>query len=278
MPFDEAIPKNTTAYVCEVMLRDSSTGQGKTGVAFGDVTCRYMRQGAAANAAVTMALGVLGTYTDSGVAGSGGGWIQVDATNQRGVYQFSVPNAAIATGADAVRLNFQVSGAIDASVKVLLTEVSIRNAAQAAVCTEARLAELDGVNLPADVAGVQSDTNDIQDRLPAALVGGRMDSSVGAVATGAIAAAAFAADAISAAAMSTAAGEKIANALLDLANAVEANGTIRTLFRLAGAVLGGVTGGAGSNTETFDAMGNPGTTRVTTTLDGQGNRTSVTVS
>ena len=47
--------------------------------------------------------------------------------------------------------------------------------------TEARLAELDAANLPTDVAGVQADTDNIQTRLPAALVGGRMDSDVEAI-------------------------------------------------------------------------------------------------
>lgn len=55
------------------------------------------------------------------------------------------------------------------------------SAALASVCTEARLAELDAGNLPTDVANVQSDTNDIQTRLPAALIGGRMDSDVEAI-------------------------------------------------------------------------------------------------
>ena len=41
--------------------------------------------------------------------------------------------------------------------------------ALAATCTAARLAELDAINLPTDIAGVQTDTNDIQTRLPAAL-------------------------------------------------------------------------------------------------------------
>lgn len=48
----------------------------------------------------------------------------------------------------------------------------------------------------AALATVQADTDDIQTRLPAALVSGRMDSSVGAVATGAITAAAIADGAI----------------------------------------------------------------------------------
>lgn len=69
-------------------------------------------------------------------------------------------------------------------------------------------------NLPADpadasdvaalIAAVQADTNDIQTRLPAALVSGRMDVSVGAMADDVVTAAALAADA----------GTEIADALL----------------------------------------------------------------
>ena len=51
--------------------------------------------------------------------------------------------------------------------------------ALATVCTEGRLAELDAANLPTDIAGVQSDTDNIQARLPAALsAGGNMKSDV----------------------------------------------------------------------------------------------------
>lgn len=51
-----------------------------------------------------------------------------------------------------------------------------------------------GASISADIAGVQSDTNDIQTRLPAALVSGRIDASVGAMAANVITAAAAAAD------------------------------------------------------------------------------------
>lgn len=68
--------------------------------------------------------------------------------------------------------------------------------AKASICTETRLAELDAANLPTDVAGVQTDTNDIQTRLPAALVGGRMDSHVGDMAANVLTAAAINAGAI----------------------------------------------------------------------------------
>lgn len=51
-----------------------------------------------------------------------------------------------------------------------------------------------GASISADIAGVQSDTNDIQTRLPAALVAGRIDASVGAMAANVLTAAATAAD------------------------------------------------------------------------------------
>lgn len=67
----------------------------------------------------------------------------------------------------------------------------------------ARIGAPVGASISADVAAVkaetasiQSDTNDIQTRIPAALVGGRMDVSVGAMANNVLTAAAINADAI----------------------------------------------------------------------------------
>lgn len=73
----------------------------------------------------------------------------------------------------------------------------------------ARLGAPAGASVSADVAGVQSDTNDIQTRIPAALVSGRIDASVGAMASGVLTATAIAADAITAA--------KIADGAIDAA-------------------------------------------------------------
>lgn len=50
--------------------------------------------------------------------------------------------------------------------------------------------------IAADISVVQADTDDIQTRIPAVLVGGRMDSSVGAMAAGVITATAIASNAI----------------------------------------------------------------------------------
>jgi hypothetical protein len=51
-----------------------------------------------------------------------------------------------------------------------------------------------GASISADIAAVQSDTNDIQTRIPAALVSGRIDASVGAMAANVMTAAAAASD------------------------------------------------------------------------------------
>ena len=70
-----------------------------------------------------------------------------------------------------------------------------------AVVTDATGATVgvDVVAVKAETASIQTDANDIQARLPAALVGGRVDASVGAVAADAITAAAIANGAIDAA-------------------------------------------------------------------------------
>lgn len=53
-----------------------------------------------------------------------------------------------------------------------------------------------GASISADIAGVQSDADNMQTRIPAALVGGRMDVSVGAMAANTVTAAAIAAAAL----------------------------------------------------------------------------------
>lgn len=79
----------------------------------------------------------------------------------------------------------------------------------------ARLGAPAGASVSADIAGVQSDTNDIQTRIPAALVSGRIDASVGAVAANAITAASIATGAIDADALATDAVAEIADGVWD---------------------------------------------------------------
>lgn len=108
----------------------------------------------------------------------------------------------------------------------------------------------------AQTAGdIMADTNDIQTRLPAALVGGRMDSSTGAMANNVLTAAAINADAITAAKVAADVGTEIGTAVwatatreltaLDEDNtAIDLNAT--AVGSVAGAV-GSVTGNVGGN-------------------------------
>lgn len=124
-----------------------------------------------------------------------------------------------------------------------------------------------GVSVSADIAAVktetasiQSDTNDIQTRLPAALVGGRMDSSAGAIAANVITAAATAADF----------GTEVADAVW--AKALETGFSADRILRIvASAVAAKVSGGPGSPVfrnlqDTADV--------ITGTADASGNRTA----
>ena len=100
-----------------------------------------------------------------------------------------------------------VAGRMDSSVGAMAADTLTSSALAASAVTEiqAGLSTLDAAgvrtavglasaNLDTQLSGIQSDTNDIQTRLPAALVSGRIDASVGAMAANVLTAAATAAD------------------------------------------------------------------------------------
>ena len=101
-----------------------------------------------------------------------------------------------------------------------------------------------GADIAADIAAVQSDTDNIQTRLPAALVGGAMDSDVSAIQAGAITAAAVATDAIDADALAADAVDEIRDGLLPTQNAAFNN--IEFLFVAASDHVTPVTGASGT--------------------------------
>lgn len=130
---------------------------------------------------------------DSLVAGSDA--LQVHANE---ITAGLITAAAIATGAidadaiaaDAITAAKIATGAIDADALAAdaVTEIQNGLATAAALATAAT-----------NLAAIQADTDDIQTRLPAALVGGRMNADVGNLQDGVITAAKLAADAITAA-------------------------------------------------------------------------------
>lgn len=129
----------------------------------------------------------------------------------------SVAAGGITSGsfaAGAITATVIATDAIDADALKAdaVTEIQsgLSTLTQANVRTAVGLAS---ANLDTQLSGIQSDTDNIQTRIPAALVSGRIDASVGAVAAGAITAAAIATDAIDADALA-------ANGLAEIADAV----------------------------------------------------------
>lgn len=150
---------------------------------------------------------------------------------------------------------------------------------------------------------------DVEAKLPAALVGGKMESNIGSVTAGVIAAASFAANALDAVwstavraltdkanftlsaaydpaktaaqagdAMTLTAGgyNAAADALLDRANAIETAWTVRRVLRIMSAAMGGKASGAATNTPVYRDITDT-KDRITATTDVNGNRTAVTL-
>ncbi|MBK9219295.1 MAG: hypothetical protein IPL70_13275 [Uliginosibacterium sp.] len=118
MAYDQIHIVDATSQMIEVALRSSTTGQLLTGKAYGDMTVKYQREGAAAATTVSVVTATKGSYTS-------GGFVETDIA---GLYQFGIPNAAIATGAKAVTITFICTGAIDAVKRIVLIGADLRNA------------------------------------------------------------------------------------------------------------------------------------------------------
>ena len=136
--------------------------------------------GSAFTGSVTVSVtGDAGTQA-TGSVGSGA------CTHEGNGYHTYAP-AQAETNYDLIGFTFTGTGAIPSTVQVYTSFPQTGD-------NFARLGAPVGASISADVAGVQSDTNDIQTRLPAALVSGRIDASVGAMAANVLTAAATAAD------------------------------------------------------------------------------------
>jgi hypothetical protein len=122
MAFDQTLERNTTSKIIEVMMRDSTTGQGLTGINGVNAVASYVIEGAT-SVQYTLANGLPGAVYTSGV------WAEVDSTNMPGIYQLHVPNAAFATTAASVTLTIKYAGALDKVIRVCLLAVDLRDSA-----------------------------------------------------------------------------------------------------------------------------------------------------
>ncbi|PWJ88367.1 hypothetical protein C8D77_11189 [Mesorhizobium loti] len=226
------IKKGATSQSIYVDVLDSAstTGGRKTGLAYNtsSLTAYYVRN---QNTAVAI---TLATLAAANTAWSSGGFKEVDSANMPGIYRLDVPDAAFATGAESVAIVIKgAAGMVQASVDVQLVD-------NLASDVFARIGAPVGASISADIAGVQADTDNIQTRIPAALVSGRIDASVGAMAAAVLTAAAIAADAITDA--KVASDVTIASVTGTVGSVTGAVGSV------AGNVGGNVTGSVGSVT------------------------------
>lgn len=105
--------------------------------------------------------------------------------------------AALAGGRMDSDVGNMQAGTIDAAAIATDAVDADALAADAVSEIQSGLGTLAGqVSITVDIAAVQADTDDIQTRLPASLVSGRMDSDVGNMQTGTVNAAALATDAV----------------------------------------------------------------------------------
>lgn len=156
------------------------------------------------NAAAGAATGLI-------TAGATGNVLPTDAITAASIAADAIGAAEIANGAidaatfatGAITAATFAAGAIDAAA--IATDAITNAELSATAVTEIQA----GLATSAEIAAVQADTDNIQTRLPTALVGGRMDSSVGAIAAGTVTAAAYATGAIDANALAASAVAEI---------------------------------------------------------------------
>ena len=154
----QVISQGTTSKLIEVMMRSSTTGMGLTSLAYGSVTLDYVREGAAsADNHVACVSMTQGTWASKG-------WAEIDSTNMPGLYQLGIPDAALAASALAVTITLRATGAIDKSIRILLSDPVRGLASPTSLPATGTLAVKPAVTLAAaDVTGnVPSDVQTIK--------------------------------------------------------------------------------------------------------------------
>lgn len=142
---------------------------------------------------------------------------------------------------------------------------AIWDALTASLTTVGSIGKLIVDNLNATITSVKA-------LLPAALVGGRIDASVGAMANGVITAPAHSVGAIDAAAVATDAVNEIRDAVINAA--VDGTTTLAESLRLSNAALGGKASGLSTGSPVYRDLADT-KDRITATTDADGNRTAV---
>jgi hypothetical protein len=96
-PISLSVVKGTTSKRFQFFIGDSSvtSGAGLTGLTniSGSLVCYYIRDGDASATNISLNSATVGTFTS-------GGFKEISSSNTPGLYEFGIPNACLATGAD----------------------------------------------------------------------------------------------------------------------------------------------------------------------------------
>lgn len=175
----------TTSKLEPVKCTNLSTGADMQ-VLFSDLIAYYCIEGSAP-VAVTLVTAAQGTYTNSGGAGTGGGFIATSAAHMPGEHEFSWPDAALASPNKSVRLCIQANGGTSAGMKTIDVEVQLD--AYAALVnlvntlttytgntpqtgdSYARLGSPAGASVSADIAAVEAHAANVDTQVGTAGVG-----------------------------------------------------------------------------------------------------------
>jgi hypothetical protein len=226
------IKLGVTDYTALVFIPDpaSTDGSGKTGLVAANLTVSYARVETDNDVTITDATSSLNNLAALTSAHNDWGLLEVSSTLAPGLYRLDIADAVFASGAwtavvyvmittsaaaaspmefvlvaydqlDTVRLGLTAlpNAAADAAGGLIISDAGGLDADAQLVTKINDILTDTGTTLQAEVDGIQADTEDIQTRLPAALVGGRIDASVGAMAANVLTATAINANAITAA-------------------------------------------------------------------------------
>jgi hypothetical protein len=182
--------------------------------------------------------GAVTVYVTGDAGTQAAGSVGSGACTHEGQGYHTYAPAQAETNYDLVAFTFTGSGAVPATVQVFTSFPQTGDSFDRLGAPAGASVSVDVAAIKAETATILSDTNDIQTRIPAALVSGRMDSSVGAMAANVLTATAIAADAITDA--------KVASDVT-IASVTGAVGSVTGAVGSVTGAVGSVTGNVGGN-------------------------------
>ena len=147
------ITKGTTDVSDYIYIQDSADGSAETGITVTGLDMQYVRDNTAPTAKVDATSGSLTAHSDNTI-------IEVDATDQPGLYKVDWPDAAFATGVDHVVCTVSGTGFAPVHREFILTSVDLFDAVRGGMTALPNAAADAAGGLPvSDAGGLDLDQN-----------------------------------------------------------------------------------------------------------------------